>query len=522
MGRNDIGGTSTQVLTIPRFDGQNTALAFNELKNTESLKMNNALPGSLGSLSKRPGTIPITDTQLDNPIKKIFSLRKDKQNHILVSAGDTLYKIENNSLVAQTMTHSLVNADVDAAQFKDENGKEVLVLADGGNLKAYDGTAVYDVVPAADDESPLPANDLTNINTDHKPTGCLIHNTRVVIWDGSDTIWHSKVGYYDYFPQTDYQRFVRRNDHVQTCVSYKGALVVLLRRHIGVLFGHDIDNWSQDFLDTTDGCLNPNTVQTVMFPDGRQEVFYLTDNGVSSVYTIDTLSLDSSARYSTRSVTKMKIDWEKLGVTREEWGKACAHFHNGKYWLVYPKGTEWKGLVFDTNYENWYPISNVEANGLYHDEESFLFVGDHGHVKKFDDDLYSDWDDIAKTSGTPIDMYWYSNLLTTTLTGYNHMWDILMVEARNFMEKSSIDIEVNTLGGQYLQSEAIKTAVMIWGETNWNEAQWVNPKLTELVNNAKRLRVFLKGQYLQLKLSNNRDEPVEIFNLTLEVRTMGK
>lgn len=317
MGRFDITGSPAVTLEIPRFLGMNTANSFSEIDMTQSPNMVNAIPGKIGSLGKRPGTIPITNSPLSTPIKTLCNLRINKENNILAAAGTKLYKYNNGVLTEQTMTSPLNTDEIDYAQFKDANGQEVLVIADGGKLKEYNGSEVKEIVPAPNEDG-YPDNDLANINANHSPIGCLVHNTRVVIWDGSDTIWHSKVGYYDYFGKTDFQRFVRENDYVVACVTYAGALMVLMRRHIGVLFGDSYTpegsagDWSQDFLDTTDGCINAKTVQMVTFPSGKQEVFYLSDDGVSSIYTIDTIALDSSARYSTRSITRNLID---LGFT---------------------------------------------------------------------------------------------------------------------------------------------------------------------------------------------------------------
>ncbi|WP_142382804.1 hypothetical protein [Bacillus canaveralius] len=419
------------------------------------------------------------------------------------------------------MTQLLDRADIDTAQFKDVNGKEVLVIACGGWLKFYDGTAVKDIPAAVNDAAPLPSNDLAKVNA-AAPTGCIVHNTRVVVWNGSEYLWHSKIGYYDYFPSVDYQRWVRENDGVQACVTYRGALIVFMRRNIGVLFGHDRDNWEQDFLDTTDGCLAPKTVQTVTYPNGNQEVFYVSDNGVHAVYAIDTLSLDSSARYSTRSVTVKQIDWQDLGVTKEEWKNAVAVFRNGQYWLVYKKGNEYRGLVFDTRFSQWYPVGGIKATSFYTDEDNFYFAGPDGHIMKFDPTLYSDWFNKAKTIGTPINMYWYSKLLSPKVTGLDHFWDVLLIEAKQQNVKSTIDIEVNVYKNQWKLENALKTEIFTWGVSNWGEAEWANANFTDMVNHAKRLRTFLKGQYAQIKISNARDEPIEIYNLSYEVRPMTR
>lgn len=530
MGRFDIQGTPPTELEVPRFLGLNTAVSFAEIDIKQSPDLLNVLPGKIGSLRRRSGTVPLTTTALGAAIKVLCNLRIGNNNSILATSGTTLYKFDSVNLDwdAQAMTNVLVSADIDFAQFKDDNANEVLIIADGGNLKFYNNTAVANITPATNDASPLPANDLANINTTHPPIGCLIHNNRVVIWDGSDTIWHSKPGFFDYFPLINFQRFVRENDFVITCASYQGALLVLMRRHIAALFGDGYSetptegDWSQDFLDTSDGCINGKTVQLVAYPDGQQEIFYLSDRGVHAINRVDTLSMDNSARYSTRSVTEDKIDWDALGVSKADWEKATSAFYEGRYWLIFPDGAEWKGFVFNTQDSEWYPVDDIPVNSFYQDETFLYFAGDDGHLKVFDDTLFSDYSDAAKTVKTVIDAHWHSKLLNPKLTGYDHFWDILMVEARQFDVTASIDAEVNTYRGKFVLAGAIKTAFLIIGETKIGEAVIANRNFTDFINLPNRIRTHLKGQYAQIKLSNNRDEPFEIFSLKYEVRVMTK
>jgi len=240
-----------------------------------------------------------------------------------------------------------------------------------------------------------------------------------------------------------------------------------------------------------------------------------------AVYTLATLSLDTSARYSTKSVTK-NISWEALGVSNAEWTEAVAQFRDGKYWFVYPKGSEWLGLVYNTLDSEWYPVDDIEARSFYQDENYFYYAGDNGQLRVFDDTLYSDWDDVAKTTATAVNAYWYSKLMNPKLTGLDHFWDVLMIEARQFMDTSSIDVEVNTYSGQYSLLQAIATSILIIGQTPIGVGQIANINLTDIINEAKRLETFLKGQYAQIKLANNRDEPFEVFSLIYETRIMTK
>lgn len=541
MARLDMGGIGTQTVTIDHFGGQNTAVQFSQIPVTQSPSMVNLLPGRTGSLVNRPGTLPVTLTQAADILARIFPFRQNNVDNILASGGTTLYKFDPVGLDwdPQTMTNALNTPNITSAQFRNDAAVEVMVIADGATLKYYNGTAVANITPAANDTSPLPANVLgTKINTSNPAVGVILHNNRMVVWaDKKDIIFHSKPGFYDYFPATSFQRWVRNNDYIQTCISYGSALLVFMRHSVGVLFGDGYSatplatDWSQDFLDTTEGCVNPRSVQIVVFPDLHEEVFYQTDRGVSSVTSIDTLALDNSSRFATRNVTNNKIDWTALGITNDEWTAASSWFVNGFYWLVFKRGTTWTGMVYDTNSDDWYPIEGVRAVDFYSNVNGFYFLGGDAvaaHLCAFDTIDYDvpsltsfvvqDFNNAAKSTGTPVSWYWYSKLLNPGMTGFKHLWDILMLECRQFASYSQIDVVVNALQGQYNVVGAVKTQFMIVGYSIIGEAEIANTNFTDFLNNAKRQRIFLKSQYIQIKLSNTLGQPVELFNIHVEVR----
>jgi hypothetical protein len=138
----------------------------------------------------------------------------------------------------------------------------------------------------------------------------------------------------------------------------------------------------------------------------------------------------------------------------------------------------------------------------------------------FDDTLYSDYADAAKTTKTPINWQWYSKMMTPAVTGLEHLWDDILIEAKQHNVNSTVDVEVNLDYAQYTAPSVLKTTIFIVGVTPIGEGQIANPNLTDIVNNAKQLPIRLRGKYAQVKLTNNRDEPVEIFNLKLLVRPM--
>lgn len=539
MARMDYNGSDTATIRIAPFLGENTAVQFSQINENQSPDMNNLLPVKTGSLRNRPGTVPLTATPQPTLVR-MFPYRAVGVDNIVASGGTTLYKYNSGTLAwdAQTMTNALNTPNIGAAQFRNDAGAEVLVIADGANLKSYNGTAVANITPAANDTSPLPANGLGTINSGSPAVGVTVHNNRVVIWpQNKDIIYHSKPGFFDYFPVTSFQRFVVDNDYVQTCISFGAALLVFMRKHVGVLFGDGYSStpqatdWSQDFLDTSEGCVNPRSVRLVVFPDLHEEVFYQTDRGVSSVLNVDTKSLDNSTRFATRNVTNDKIDWTDLGITNAEWANATSYFNDGFYWLIFKRGTSWIGLVYDTNSNEWYPVSGVRALDFYSDVNNFYFLGADaiaGHLTVFDAINYDipsttaavvqDYNDRLKTTGIPVTWYWYSKLLNPALTGHKHLWDILMLECRQFASYSSIDVEVNGLNGQYQVAKAIKSSFLIIGFSIIGEAEIANLNFTEFINNAKRLKIFIKSQYIQIKLSNSIGQPVELFNLAIELR----
>lgn len=527
VARMNISGSPTAVMEINDFFGLNTAVQFSQIDIRQSPDMENVIPGKVKGLRHRPGTKLITDTAQPN-LARMFPYRASGTNNIVATSGTTLYKFDSVNLEwdAQTMTNALNTANIDAAQFRDDNGAEVLVIADGGNLKSYNGTAVANITPATDETAPLPANALATINSTSPAIGVTVHNNRLVIWPSQkDIIYHSKPGFFDYFPETSYQRFVVDNDYIQTCISFGASLLVFMRQNIGVLFGDGYSatpqsiDWSQDFLDTTDGCVNGRSVQVVVFPDGSEQVFYQTDRGVSAVMNIDTKSMDNSTRFATRSVTETKIDWNALGVTNAEWASAVGYYTEGKYWLTWFSDGSYRGLVYDTNNDQWYPVKfGVSITDFYANDDFFYFIGTEGHLKAFDDTIHKDYTDFDQTTGVNVAWYWYSKLMNPTLTGFDHLWDILIVESQQFEESSTIDVEVNTLFGAYSQTQAIKSQIFIVGVSVIGEAQIANTLLTDIVNNANRQRIFLKGQYAQIKLSSDRGEPVELYNIRFEVR----
>lgn len=528
MSRLDLSGTGIATMGVEDFYGLNNTVQFSQIDIRQSPSLLNLIPSQVKGLRHRAGTYPVTLTPRSGGLKRLFPYRHSGNRDLVATGGTALYKYDPVGGDWDAQTGALLTDNINAVQFRDQNGDEVLVITDGGPLKFYNGTTIAAVTPAANDTEPLPPNDLATINTDFPPIGITTHNNRLVIWSAdTDTIHHSKPGFYDYFPSTSFQRFVNENDYVQTCISFGSSLLVFMRRQVAALFGDGYSttpqsgDWTQDFLDTTEGCCNHRSVRVVTFPDMHEETFYQTDTGVSAIINVDTKSLDNSTRIAALSRTDSKVDWTKLGITRAQWESAVSYFVDGKYWLVFEKGTDYAGLVFDTNNYEWYPIDHVRATDFYADETGFYYIDKVGNLRTFDDLLHFDYADHAKTTGDPVEWYWYSKLLSPGTTGYAHQWDILMVVCQQFTKTSVIDVAVNTdrQGGTNMNIDnVLQSEIMIIGQSVIGQGVIANQLLTDFITVEERLDVFTEGKYAQIKLSSSRGEPVELYKVVIELR----
>lgn len=529
MSRLDARGLASETLEINKFAGLNNATQFSQININQSPRLLNLLPGKTLSLENRDGTRLLTSSAMGAIARYPVYIKAGVKSE-LATSGTTLYKYNAATFVydAQTMTATLATPNIGWEQFRDNNSAEVVIIADGGSLKSYNGTAVTNITPAANDTSPLPANTLATINSSNPAVGVTVHNNRLVVWPaGKDIIYHSKPGFYDYFPVTSFQRFVRENDTIVTCASFASSLLVFMKNSVGVLFGDGYNSpvlstdWTQDFLDTTEGCVNGQSVRMVTFPDLHEEMFYQTYRGVSSVYSIDTKSQDNSSRVSTRSLTDSKVDLAALGVTPAQWASAASYFHDGRYWLVWNQGTTgWRGIVFDTRNQEWYPVNNIQATDFSADNALglFTYTTPDGNLRIFDGTIYQDLTNYSGTTGTPVAWEWYSKLLNPDFNGYKHLWDILIIESQQFAVPAGIDIQVNTLQNKFDEPKAVKNSIMIIGQSIIGYATIANLSLTDFINNGDRIRVFVKGQYAQIKLSSDRGEPVALYDIRFEVR----
>lgn len=508
------GRQPIQELETTSYGGMNTALQFSQIPYEQSPHMKNAYMPKIQAIGKRPGSIPLTGSPLGAAAEYLTVYFESTEEDMLLASGTSLYKFETDTLTEVTMTNALNRADIYSVAFTDGNSNAVLVIADGGNLKQYDGTEVKDVPAAADDPDPEPANDLTNINA-KGPAYTWVYSGHVfVAYDRMDGVNYSKRFFFDYFPEIQYERWVRENDYITgPGIGFNNVCLIPMRRGWGLLTGSTLDDFNgNQFLNTINGCIAPRSIQRITYPTGTQTIAYLSDDGVYEIY--DTGFQDFGSRnYSTRYLMKDKIDFDEIGLTEDE-KKAAVGYYSSKYnmyLLAFER--DGKGYVYgyDTRNGEWYPWEGLKVKGFYELDGVLHFIDDSGHLKVFDANLYSDWHDKDRVGGTPVHFQRYSAAQAMEFSGFQSYWDYYLIEAQQWSVKSSLDVKAIFSTTTVELEHALQNELFVWGVSKWGQAKWANIDYTDNVNQPNELIFHKKAKYVQVVWDNNRDEPVEIF-----------
>lgn len=516
------------------FLGLDTASEPTGIDIARSRRLMNAYVPKLKALGKRPGSVPVIDTALSEPIRNL-TIWPFGDPYILASSGDSLYKYESDALTPVTMTNNLASADIYAADFTamDSGGiKNVKVIADGGLLKTFDGTEVKDIAPASDDPSPAPANVLTDINA----KGIKYvweYSGHVFVSPGTNEVFYSKrVGEgelcYSYFPETYFEILVRKGDYVNgPGIPFDNVMFIPMRNGWNVWQGDNFDNFdATEFLNTINGVIAPRSPRVVTYADGHQAIVYLSDDGCHEIYT--TILDNRGKQYATRSLMANRIDFEAFGFTESEKSAAVSRYivSLNMYLLEIDRDGTPYVFGYDTRIGEWFIWTGLQINSLIELEGVCYFAGNDGLLKKFDKSLHSDWSDKGMTEGVPVDFDRITGMLWFEDTGYASTLDYYILRLKEYAERASLDISIIHMRGTEEAQEAIRNNYLIWDVTEWDESTWANVDYTELVaapqRLSHRLKLPKKGYYFQVRWRNNRNEPVEIYGETLIGRTSGE
>lgn len=510
----------------------NTLLGLNTAGVPTSLQMGqfrylmNSYQAKVGSATKRPGSVPVTSA-LAAAIEYLTEYKSSASKvapDLLAASGNTLYKFnEVDTLTAQTMTNALESSDIYTLAFTDASLTSILFITDGGDVKKYNGTAVTNIVPAVSDASPAPANALIDINL-LNPIYCWVHKSQIFLSSGDDAIYYSKPFYFDYFPETSYERYVRNNDYITgPGVTYSDVLLIPMRKGWGLLTGNNFDSFvGNQFLNTVNGCIAARSIQRITKPDGQQTILYLSDDGVYEIF--DTGAIDTGTRqYATRSLMKDLIDFDAIGFTDAEKKAASSYFDQtlNLYILLIKRDTASYAYCLDTRNGQWYPWNNIKGESLLRHNGTLYYAGSEKQLRKFDVTLGSDWNESTKTTGTPIDQDCITDMIAMEDTGYPSYLDYLVLYGKQYPTPSSYDVTVVFFQTTEAVAKAMQSQYMVWGVTKWGEGVWANLDYTDLVGKPPRVKYKKRSYYFQIRFRNNRDELSEFYRYKLIGRNSG-
>jgi hypothetical protein len=518
--------TQTVVALEPHgFDGQNTVLNPATLPLESQAQAKNAIMREIGTIGKRDGSIPVTATALGETIDHLTSYKSSPNATpaLIAASGTSLYKFDGtDTLDEQTMTDALNTSDIYTVDFTNSLLTSRMIIGDGADLKGYDGTTVADITPAADDPSPAPPNGLTDINVKgHKYVWS--YSYHVFSSPGNNEVYYSKRFEYDYWPTTQFFYLVRENDYVNgPGVAFDNVLIVPMRRSWSIISGTTFDDFDASrFLNTSYGVIAPRSIETVTYPNGEQTIVFLSDDGAHEVFI--SVADGNSKVYATRSLMKDQIDFTLF--TDAEKATAYGKFDadNNCYRLYIKSGDDQFVYVMDTRNRKWYVWTHPwDVKPSIRFDEVTYFAGSTGHLHKYDEDLYTDWNESTQDTGTAVDFDVYGPLVAFEFSGYSSYLDYFMVEAKQWTVTATLDVSIVYGADVKVMESALKNQIFTWGVTPWGEAQWANLNYTDILNQAKRLIIKKKGFYFQRRFRNNRDEPVLIYKERYMGRLSGR
>jgi hypothetical protein len=300
-----------------------------------------------------------------------------------------------------------------------------------------------------------------------------------------------------------------------------------MRKGWNVLTGESFNDFNfGEYLNTINGLIAPRSAQIITYADGRQSIVYLSDDGAHEIFT--TVLDNRGKQYATRGLMKDKIDFEGMGFTEPEKEAAISKYivKFNMYLLEITRDTTPYVFGYDGRNGEWYMWTGLQINSFIEMDGDVFFAGDDGLLKTFDEDLYSDWNEITKTTGTPIDFDRISGMIAFEDTGYPSMLDYYIIRLKQYAVTASLDISVVYMRSTVEVEQALHNYFLVWDVGLWDVASWANLDYTDLVSAPQRLSTKLKlpkqAYYFQIRLRNNRDEPVELYGETLIARTSGE
>jgi hypothetical protein len=447
------------------------------------------------------------------PVTRMFQHHKNNgTRELLAVSNNTLYKDVDGVLTSIPFNTipSLTSSEVKMMSYKDRNINDVVLIADRGKLKVYNGTDVSEVTPhnpTTEEQTDPGLNDLSNL-TNFRAIAikkdrifAAAHPTvknRVSFCHHDPTIGYAV---YDYWPAAFFiDVATEENDEIVELKVFRDALIIFCKRSVWALYGdgRTIDDYELKKINVPTGCISPKSVQIV-----GNHIFYLSDDHVYALYSTD-------ENYVSANIVSQNIENTLKSIGRADKEKAVGAFFDNKYFLSFPNGT---CLMYDTLLGAWVKWTNVQANSFLNRDGVLYFSSNTGFIYKFNENLYND-------DGAAISFSMKTKILDFNMEVQQKKIRRLWVVAKQydgykstFDSKGFIDrtIIVDLAGN----GEDVDTGIgAIWDQSLWDDSLW---DFAEVIQ--QELRIRQKGKNIQIIISNEKvNEPVTIYGIVFEYK----
>jgi hypothetical protein len=465
---------------------------------------------SRGAISLRSGFTKYTPTALSQPVEQLYNFYKNNgTSELLAVSNATVFKDSGGTLAAvpfNTIT-ALSSSSTQMLTYKDRSLNDVVLIADGGKLKVYNGTDVREVTPHAattDEQTDPGLNDLSNL-TNFRSIAikqdrifALAHATtknRLSFCHHDPTLGYAV---YDYFPATFFFDLVsEQNDEAVTLRTFRDAIIVFNRRSMWSLTGdgRTITDYDLRRINVPSGLMAPNSVAYV-----DNYLFYLSDTHVYALFSTD-------RDYISAEIVSRDIENTIKEIPLEDRKKAVGAFYDGKYYLSFPDGTT---LVLDTTlasdmnkYGAWTVFTNIKANAFLERDGFLYFSTDAGYIFKLDPDALND-------DGTAI-----TGSFRTKRLDFGYPVQVKKFK-RFWIVAKQYDANASTFNFSALIDEILRDIEDIstdesgvYDEADWDNATWDFKDVVQ-----KRVRVSERGKTLQYEITHDTlDEPLTVYQI---------
>jgi hypothetical protein len=471
----------------------------------------NAIIGR-GSVSKRYGYMKYTPSALTSGITKLYDFfRNNGTKEFLSVSNKTLYKDNAGSLsaIAFSTITSLTSDDVQMLTYKNRSIQDVVLLADGGKLKRYNGTDVAEVTsytPTTQEQTDPGINDLTNLS---KFRAITLNKVGRVFAAAHPSIKNRvsfchldpTVGYsvYDYWPATHFFDLATvDNDEISEIILFRDAIIALCKRSIWAIYGdgRTLDDYQINKINVPDGCIAPKSVQTV-----GNDLFYLSDDHVYALFSTE-------ENYVSARIVSEQIEMTLKKISLLDKQKAVGYFYDNKYFLSFPDGTT---LVYDVLLGAWSKWTNVKANCFINRDGNLYFSTSTGYIYRFDENRYND-DGVAIPYSVKLKSLDFN--FPVQRKKYKNLW-IIAKQFDGYNSTFAVTLFVD--GSQLLSFDVVDTSTnvgAVWDESDWDDAVW---DFAEVIQEERKIGA--KGKNIQIQITNDKlDEPVALYGVAVQYK----